>query len=192
MKSKQTLLMMLIAILLTIPAAGCKAGNPITGGIAPATANFMPQQRDPGVTANYISLIPSSFNAGRIILDVVVTEVDEPVSGIALKLTYPDSFSKFISCSGGDLFPPAQCYYAEPAPGSGEVFIGRTITAPNQATVVAGDQVIVRVEFLAFGLGQGMITIEGQNLGGGDASALLDVNGDPIFVNWYSGTLLGE
>jgi hypothetical protein len=186
------LLILLLAALLAIPAAACKAGNPITGGIAPATANFTPEQRDPGVTSRYVSLIPSSFNAGRVVLDVVVTEVDEPVTGIALKLTYPDAFSKFISCSDGDLFPPATCYFAEPAPGSGEVFIGRSITAPGQETTVVGDQVIARVEFLTFGIGQGLITIEGQNLGGGDASALLDINGDPIFVNWYSGTLLGE
>jgi hypothetical protein len=192
MNPERTFLALVIGLLCAIPMFSCKSGNPITGGIAPATANFIAEQRDPGVTDNYVSLVPGSFNEGRIILDVVVTEVDQPVSGIVLKLTYPDIFSKFISCADGDLFPPAQCHYSEPYPGSGEVFIGRSITAPGQATAVAGDRVIVRVEFLAFGLGQGMIDIEGQNLGGSDASALLDVNGDPIFVNWYSGTLLGE
>ena len=35
------------------------------------------------------------------------------------------------------------------------------------------------------------IEFEGQNLGGGDASAVLDANGDPIFMAWFSGVLSG-
>jgi hypothetical protein len=52
---------------------------------------------------------------------------------------------------------------------------------------------MVRLEFLTSGIGQGPITIEGPNLGGSDASALLNMNNDPILaIRWYSGTLSGE
>ena len=57
---------------------------------------------------------------------------------------------------------------------------------------LAEQQVLARVEFLVFGEGVGMITIEGQNLGGGETSALLDDNLSPIFVQWFSGMLEGE
>ena len=75
-----------------------------------------------------------SVNGGRIVLDVVVNDVDEAVSGIALKLRYPDSFSRFVECTDGDLFPSGDCYFAEPAPGSGAVFIGRSATSPARAS----------------------------------------------------------
>ena len=192
MKHGKTNAIVLFLFLLGLSPAACKEGNPLTGGISPADAAYTPDARPPGVTSEYISLRESSVDAGRIILDVVVTDVNEPVTGIALKLTYPDLFSKFVQCTDGTLFSSGTCFFAEPSSGSGEVFIGRSITAPNQATTVSGDQVVVRLEFLVFGTGMDPIVIEGQNLGGGDASALLDVNGDPIFVNWYSGTLRGE
>jgi hypothetical protein len=43
-----------------------------------------------------------------------------------------------------------------------------------------------------FGPGDEAIVIEGQNLGGGDASAVLDLDVEPILVHWYSGRLRGE
>ena len=57
---------------------------------------------------------------------------------------------------------------------------------------VSGSRVIVSLEFLVFGVGVDPLNVEGQNLGGSDASALLDGNGDPIFVRWYSGAVVGE
>ena len=192
MRPKKTTAIILFFLCLGLSSSACKEGNPISGGISPADAAFMAENRPANVTSNYVSLRTNSVNGGRIVLDVVVSDVSQLVTGIALKLTYPDLFSKFLRCTDGDLFPPGACFSAEPSPGSGEVFIGRSITGPGQATTVVGDRVIVRLEFLAFGAGHGPIVIEGQNLGGGDASALLDVNGDPIFVDWFSGTLLGE
>ena len=192
MKHRNANAIILSLLLFGLSSSACKGGNPLTGGISPADAAFTPESRPAGVTSRYISLRESSVDGGRIVLDVVVTDVDELATGIALKLTYPDLFSKFIQCTDGSLFPAGTCFFAEPSPGSGEVFIGKSVTAPNQATTVAGDQVVVRLEFLVFGAGQDAIVIEGQNLGGGDASALLDVNGDPILVEWYSGMLRGE
>ena len=110
---------------------------------------------------------------------------------MALKLTYPESFSKFITCADGDLFEPGTCFFSEPSPGSGEVFVGRTLTGGEAAPSVSGTRVAVRLQFLVFNQGQGPITIEGQNLGGGDASALLDPSGNPIQVDWFSGDLVG-
>lgn len=180
----------IVAVLVLLFPFGCKEGDTVSGSPALVAADFLPES--PDVTARFVSLRQNSIDGGRILLDVVVTEVDEPITGIAMKLTYPDSFSKFTSCTDGDLLPPAPCFFAEPAPGSGEVFIGRSITSLDQATTVVGDHVIARIEFLVFGEGQGAIVIEGQNLGGGDASAVLDIDGNPILMKWFSGTLLGE
>ena len=159
------------------------------GGIVPT---FATEEIPPSVTERFVLLQSSSVDGDRIVLDVVVTEVNEPVSGVVLKLGYPAEFSAFIGCTDGDLFPPGACFFAEPGPGSGEVFVARTVTDVAQATPAAGDQVVLRIEFLVFGVGMGPIVIEGQNLGGSDVSALLDVNGDPIFVQWFAGTLTGQ
>jgi len=180
-----------IAVLLVL-TAGCKSGNPLSSGIEPALAGFVADSPPAELTERYITLEEGVKSESRVFVDVVVHEVDEPVTGIAVKLTYPSSIAKFVSCADGTLFPPGTCYFAEPEPGSGEVFIGRSIGAPGEATEVAGDQVVVRAQFLVFAQGQGGIEIEGQNLGGGDASALLDAEGDPIFMQWFSGTLVGE
>ena len=179
----------LLALLLAV--SGCKGGDPLSGGISPASAEFIAESPPAGVTERFVSLIVNSSAEGRIFLDLVVSDVDVPISGVALKLTYPDSFSKFVTCVDGDLFEPGQCFFAEPSPGSGEVFVGRTLTGGEDAPTVSGTRVIVRLEFLVFNQGQGPITIEGQNLGGGDASALLDASGNPIQVDWFSGDLVG-
>jgi hypothetical protein len=192
MQPQRTSIVLVLLLVVSLSSTACKEGDPISTGVGPATASFTATDPPAGVTSRLVSLRQNSLDVGRIVLDVVVTDVDEPVAGIALKLTYPDSFSKFIECTDGELFNSGQCYFAEPSPGSGEVFIGRSITAPDQPITVNGDQVIVRLEFLVFGEGQGSIDIEGQNLGGGDASALLDGDGDPIFVNWVSGVLAGQ
>jgi hypothetical protein len=188
---RSSLIAMLLAGLALI-AGGCKEGDPISGGISPAVASFAAEVPPGGVNSDVVNLEQYSASGGRIVLDVVITEVDEPVTGVALKLTYPNSFSKFVSCTDGNLFPPGSCYFDEPAEGSGEVFIGRSVTGGAQATPVVGSQVPVRIEFLVFGKGAGQIRFEAQNIGGSDASAVLDTNGDPIFVQWYSGVLEGS
>ena len=140
----------------------------------------------------YISLRTNNVDEGRIVLDVVVTDVSQLVAGIALKLNYPAEFSRFVKCTDGDLFPSGTCFFQETSVGSGEVFIGRSVTGVSQATAVTGSRVIVRVEFLTFGIGEGPLEILGQNLGGGDASALLDTTTNPILVQWFAGDLIGE
>jgi hypothetical protein len=166
---------------------GCKEGDPLSGGISPAVASFDADEPPAGLQDHFVSLKTSLIDGGRIVLDIVVTEVDEPVLGIEMKLRYPAGFSKFTQCTDGDLFPPDVCLSAEPE--DGVVLLGRN---SGQGMMVVGEQVIARVEFLVFGEGAGMITIEGQNLGGGETSALLDDNLDPIFVQWFSGLLEGE
>ena len=156
------------------------------GAIVPT---FVSEEIPPGVTDDYVALQSSSVDGEQIVLDVVVTEVHEPVSGIVLKLSYPAEFCTFVGCTDGEFFPPGPCFSAEPT--AGEVLVAISVTSPDQATPVTGAQVIVRLEFAVDALGEGPIVIEGQNLGGGDASALLDVNGDLVFVQWFSGTLQG-
>ena len=170
-------------------AVGCKGGDPLSGGISPAVASFDAEDPPAGVTEEFVSLKTNFIDGGRIVLDIVVTEVQEPVFGIAMKLGYPSGFAKFTECTDGDLFPPDVCLSSELE--DGVVLISRNGSA-GQATAVSGEQVIARLEFLVFGEGAGAITIEGQNLGGGETSALLDNNLDPIFVQWFSGLLEGE
>ena len=172
-------------------AIGCKGGGALDTGVVLATAGFVADDRPANITSDYVSVQTNLVDDSRIVLDLIITEVDEPITSIAVKLTYPEDFSKFVQCIDGELFPPGECFFAEPGPGSGEVFVGRTVSGVAQATPAAGDQVVLRVEFLVFGVGLGPIIIEGQNLGGGDTSAVLDINGDPIFVQWFSGTILG-
>jgi hypothetical protein len=182
-------------VLLALAVAGClvacKEGNPIDEVISPVSAEFTEHDIPAGVSDHHVSLRKSAVNGGRVTLDVVITEIDQPVIGIAIKLTYPDAFSRFVKCDDGDLFPAGNCHFAEPGPGLGEVFVARSITSPDQATTVTGSQVVARLEFLVFGVDAGAIQFEGQNLGGGDASAVLDVNGDPIFVQWFAGVIEG-
>ena len=175
---------------LVLGMAGCKEGDLLQGTISPAEASFAEDDSD-GVIDHLVTLEQNSVSGGRIVLDVVITEVDEPITGIALKLTYPDGFSKFVECLDGDLFPSGTCYYDEPASGSGEVFVGRFLTGAGQTVTVDGPRVAVRLEFLVFGEGDGVIRIEAQNLAGGEASAVLDGNGDPVFMQWFSGLLSG-
>ncbi len=172
-------------------AIGCKEGGSLDTGVVLATAGFVADDRPANVTSDYVSVQTSLIDDGRIVLDLIITEVDQPITGIAVKLTYPEDFSKFTQCIDGELFPPGTCFFAEPGPGSGEVFVSRSVSSVEQATPAAGDQVVLRVEFLVFDVGQGPIIIEGQNLGGSDTSAVLDINGDPIFVQWFSGEILG-
>ena len=170
-------------------AIACKSGGSLDTGVVLATAGFVADDRPANVISDYVSVQTNLVDDSRIVLDLIITEVDEPITSIAVKLTYPEEFSKFVQCIDGELFPPGVCSFAESGPG--EVFVGRSVAGVAQATPAAGDQVVLRVEFLVFGVGQGPIIIEGQNLGGGDTSAVLDINGDPIFVQWFSGTILG-
>lgn len=183
---------LLTIVALVVVAGSCKEGNPITGTISPATASFIQDDPPAGVTDHLVALESSVSSGGRITLDVVLTDIDEPITGVVLKLTYPDEFSQFVECEDGSLFPPGSCFFAEPESGAGEVFVGRTVTGAAEAMPVVGSQVVVRLNFLVFGEDAGGIRIEGKNLGGGDASAVLDANGDPIFVEWVSGTLVGS
>ena len=169
--------------------AACKSGDDVVS-FAPATADFKADTRPSGVTERYVSLRVGSKNEGRIVLDLVVTEVDEPITGIVAKITYPAAFAKFIGCDDGSLFPSGKCLADEPE--DGDVFLSRSVGAPGQETTVVGDQVILSIEFLVFGQDSGRIVFEGQNLGGGETSALLDIDRDPIFVDWFAGTLRGK
>jgi hypothetical protein len=178
------------AAVLGVP--GCNEADPLDREVRRAKARFMADSVPGTTTSRYVTLQTSSQNDNRITLDVVVHDVSEPVTGIALKITYPNDFSKFVSCSDGDLFPAGSCLFSEPGRGSGEVFLTRTVADPAEATTVTGSQVILRAKFLVFGKGGGEIVFEGRNLGGSDASALLDVAGQPIPVEWYAGTLLGD
>ena len=184
-------MVLVVVSLLVVFAGSCKEGDPISGTISPAAASFVEDDPPAGVSDHLVTLEAGASGGGRITLDVVLTEIDEPITGVVLKLTYPEEFSKFLECADGSLLPSGSCYFAEPGTGSGEVFVGRTVNGLAEATTVEGSRVVVRLEFLVFDAGAGQIRIEGQNLGGGDASAVLDVNGDPIFVEWVSGSLIG-
>jgi hypothetical protein len=190
-RSRNILTVAASIVILIAVTDGCKEGDPISDVVSPATASFAAESPPEGMTDHLVELRSGGASGGRITLDVVLTEIDEPITGIVLKLTYPDAFSKFVSCSDGSLFPTGTCYYDEPSSGSGEVFVGRAITGVAQAVPVAGSEIVVRMEFLVFGVGEGEIRIEAQNLGGSDASAVLDVNGDPVFMHWYAGMLIG-
>jgi len=183
----------LICVLLATQCSvlcGCKEGSPATSAIVPTTASFLADAPPPGAS-DLAALTAATIDGGRITLDVVLTAIDEPISGIALNLSYPDAFSRFVSCSDGTLFTAGDCSSFEAGPGSGQVFIGRSASGAVQAVPVSGSQVIVRLDFLVFGEGEGAIVIENQNLSGGDASAVLDANGDPVIVQWYAGMLRG-
>jgi hypothetical protein len=128
-----------------------------------------------------------------ITLAIAITDVSEPITAIAIKLQYPSGFARFSSCSDGELFPtPGTCYATETSAGSGEVFLARSISAPSEATAVTGTKVVMKVEFIVFGRASGDMVFEATNLGGSDASAVLDVNGDPVLMTWYSGSLVGR
>jgi len=178
-----------LSLCVGLTPVGCKEGNPIGSGIVPATPDFVAGSST--APDHKVSLRKSSVDGGRIVLDIVVADVNENVSGIAIKLTYPNAFSRFTRCLDGDLFTQGSCFFAEPGQGSGEVFVGRSVTDPAQATPVSGERVIASVEFLVFGVDSGPITIENQNLGGSDSSALLDEQGGIIQVDWSSGMLVG-
>lgn len=181
----------LAALFAITSLSGCKDGDEIVSGFVIPSAAF-DAEPPTGTASDFVTLEPSVTDGGTIVLDVVLHDVDESVSGIALKLTYPPDFSKFIGCTDGDLFTSGGCFAAEPVDGTGELFIGRSAGSAADATVVTGDHVVVRLEFLVFSEGTGSIVFEGQNLGGSDASAVLDTNGEPIFMNWFSGTLTGS
>src|SRR5437867_3767162 len=88
----------------------CKQGDPLPDESVAASAAFRPDS----VTASsrFVALRKGRANGGRIVLDVVVTDVDEPVTAIAMKLSYPSSFSRFVKCTDGDLFQvSAPCYF---------------------------------------------------------------------------------
>jgi hypothetical protein len=180
-----------VVVALIFATTSCREGDSLNSGLDLSIADFIAEPRSPGVTSRYVSLQTRSVDGGRIVLDLVVSEIDVPVSGVVIKLTYPDSFGKFVRCLDGDLFPPGSCFFSEPGPGAGEVFVGRVVQGGTPAPTVNGDQIALRLEFLIFGTGQGPIVIEAQNLGGSDASAVLDVDGNPIPVDWFSGTIVG-
>ena len=65
-------------------------------------------------------------------------------------------------------------------------------TGPGAGSAVSGSRSILTLEFLVFAQGADDVRFEGQNLGGSETSALLDTNGNPIFVNWFAGMLAGQ
>lgn len=167
-------------------AMGCSGSSDPGGGISVTVRPaFAPV---PALSVPQVTLVESSVRSGRITLDLVLSEIGEPVSGLAIKLSYPAEISQFIACRDGNLFPPGLC--EEESPRVGEVLLSFTIFNPDPAVDASGSVVAARLEFLVFEVGAGDIEFEGQNLGQG--SAVLDVAGDPIFVNWYGGELSGS
>jgi hypothetical protein len=170
----------------------CKGAEQLNGADVIAVPQFAP---DPATaTDHFVTVEQQSITKSRIVLNLVLHDVSQPVFGVALKIRYPKELARFRSCMDGDLFPAGACYANETAPaGSGEVFLARTVSSSSQATPVVGAKTVLRMEFIVYAAGPGgTIAFEAQNLGGGDASAVLDVNGDPILMTWYSGTLSGS
>jgi hypothetical protein len=169
----------------------CKGSAELGGAGVVGVPEFVPDTAT--ARTRFVTVEKERVNGSRIVLDVVLHNIDQPVTGVALKITYPNTIARFSTCTDGNLFPPGTCYASETPPaGSGEVFLARTVASASQATTVIGAKIALRVEFIVSGKGSGPIVFEAQNLGGGDASAVLDANGDPILMTWYSGTLLGR
>lgn len=183
--------MMLIGIAASQLFVACKAGQELTNPPVVAVPDFTSQT--PTVSSRYVSVAKGTISGSRINLDIAISDVNEPVTAIAIKLHYPSAFARFVSCTDGNLFPAAgTCYATETSTGSGEVFLARSVGAASEATTVTGTKVVMHVEFIVFGKATDSIAFEATNLGGGDASAVLDVNGDPILMHWYAGTLIGR
>jgi hypothetical protein len=174
---------------------GCKGSSDVGSVAVGVTPDFIPES--PTVSGLFVSLEESAVSGGRITIDVVVTEVPVPVSGIALKLRYPGDIAKFEQCLDGDLFDPGSCTVSQTPLDTDRVFIYRGITNPEPPVPVSGSRVVVRMVFIVFGTGIGSanlspnLVFEAQNIGGGDASAVLDANGDAITVDWFAGTIMG-
>lgn len=185
---KNTGFITLILTLVAVAMVGCKKGEPLSVEPLGVNAKFI---ADSPSASSYVAFRAGDRRGERITLDVDVTDVNQPVTAIVMKLTYDHDTVRFRGCTDGDLFPQhATCYAAEPDDGT--VFIGRSIVAPDQGATVDGTKTIVHLAFLVFGEGPSPITIEAQNIGGSDASALLDVNGNPIPVSWYAGMFVGR
>ena len=174
-------------------AVACKGDarvTPVRLGVIP---DFEPAIMTP--PSGSVSLQESAVIGEHITLDVVVTDVSEPISGIALDLKFPGDIALFESCSiNENVLPPGLCYVSQTPLHDDEVFVVWTIENPQQPVSVAGSWTILRLKFLVFGVGTGSsdVVFESPNLGGSDASAILDANGDPIYVTWYGGTLSGS
>jgi hypothetical protein len=174
-------------------AVACKGEarvTPVRLGVIP---DFEPAVPTP--PSDSVSLQESAVNGEHITLDVMVTDVSEPISGIALHLRFPGDIALFESCSiNENVLPPGDCYVSQTPLHADEVLVGWTIVKPQQPISVAGSWTILRLKFLVFGVGTGSsgVVFESPNLGGSDASALLDANGDLIYVTWYGGTLSGS
>jgi cohesin domain-containing protein len=188
----------LAVLLLALAASACKQAvdlGDLVGSVphgSKLTADFQPATIPPGVTNHYVALQKSVASGDQVTIDVIVTNVSEAISGIAIKLSYDTSVGAFVGCADGTLFQPGTCYAVEQPPGSGVVFVGRSVTAPEPAVVVTGSRPVVRLAFRLTRAGQSSIVFEAQNLSGGDATALLDANGDPIFVTWLEGSLVAN
>jgi hypothetical protein len=183
----------LLPILCVVATLGCKGEEGINPAPLGVTPDFEPGAATPG--GGSVSLQKGPIDGERITLDVVVTDVSEPISGIAMKLDFPGDIALFEGCSDGDLLPPGNCYVSPSPLRADEVFIGRTIVNPQQPVPAAGARTILKLRFLVFGVCDVCspnVAFVAPNLGGGDSTALLDAQGDPILVNWYAGTLSGQ
>ena len=114
----------LIALFAIASLSGCKEGDTIVSGFVIPTPSFS-SVPPTGTSSDFVTLEPSMTDGQTIVLDLILHDVDKSVSGIAIKLSYPAEFSKFIRCTDGDLFSSGGCLAAEPVDGSGELFIGR-------------------------------------------------------------------
>lgn len=182
-----------LPILCVVATLACKGEERINPAPLGVTPDFLPEAASPG--GGSVSLQKAAVDGERITLDVVVTDVSEPISGIAIKLDFPGDIALFEGCSDGDLLPPGNCFVSPSPLRADEVFIGKTIVNPQQPVPAVGSRTIVSLRFLVFGVCDACspnVVFVAPNLGGGDSTALLDAHGDPILVDWYAGTLSGR
>jgi len=185
-----------LALCICLTCSGCKEGEDFAGlggsNLRRIDPDFAPETGSGTVTSDLVTLQIGSVTDNKITLDVVVTNVATPISGIAIRLSYPRGIATFLRCADGDLFQPGSCQAAESPAGSGKVVVSRSLVAPEPPVGATGSVVIVRLQFAMIAVGTGPIVFEAQNLGGGNATALLDANGNPILVAWFEGELIGS
>ncbi|MDB4324742.1 hypothetical protein N9971_00195 [bacterium] len=128
---------------------------------------------------------------GRIQVTVTLADVADPLSALAMKFTYPSEFSRLVACDNGDVFGSAACIFSESDADRGLMYLGLTELGGTGTTPPTSPVVLARLTFAVFDCGAGAISIEGQNLGGSDGSALIGPANNVVIADWYGGVLSG-